>query len=195
MLGLAGDHAVALLPIYTYNHPVLRKKARLIKRPSDDLSGLAVNMLETMHRANGIGLAANQIGSLQRIIVVDISGTDGVDAFAPLVMVNPEVVDNEGQWAIEEGCLSIPELRHEVQRPEKVHLRFRDLSYDLREIEAYGLLGRVILHEIDHLNGVLFIDHINVIKRKLLKGRLNKIDRGEVEVGYDVVSNQPVVAT
>jgi len=186
---------VALLPIYTYNHPVLRKKARLIKRPSDDLSGLAVNMLETMHRANGIGLAANQIGSLQRIIVVDISGTDGVDAFAPLVMVNPEVVDNEGQWAIEEGCLSIPELRHEVQRPEKVHLRFRDLSYDLREIEAYGLLGRVILHEIDHLNGVLFIDHINVIKRKLLKGRLNKIDRGEVEVGYDVVSNQPVVAT
>ena len=76
-----------------------------------------------------------------------------------------------------------------------MHLRFRDLSYDLREIEAYGLLGRVILHEIDHLNGVLFIDHINVIKRKLLKGRLNKIDRGEVEVGYDVVSNQPVVAT
>jgi len=186
---------VALLPIYTYNHPVLRKKARLVKRPSEDLSGLAGNMLETMHRANGIGLAANQIGSLQRIIVVDISGTDGVDAFEPLVMVNPEVVDNEGQWAIEEGCLSIPELRHEVQRPEKVHLRFRDLSYDLREIEAYGLLGRVILHEIDHLNGVLFIDHINVIKRKLLKGRLNKIDRGEVEVNYDVVSNQPTVVT
>ena len=186
---------MALLPIYTYNHPVLRKKARLIKRPSDDLSELAGNMLETMHRANGIGLAANQIGSLQRIIVVDISGTDGVDKFEPLVMVNPELVDNEGQWAIEEGCLSIPELRHEVQRPEKVHLRFRDLSYDLREIEAYGLLGRVILHEIDHLNGVLFIDHINVIKRKLLKGRLNKIDRGEVEVNYDVVSNQPTVVT
>ena len=186
---------MALLPIYTYNHPVLRKKARLIKRPSDDLSELAGNMLETMHRANGIGLAANQIGSLQRIIVVDISGTDGVDRFEPLVMVNPEVVDNEGQWAIEEGCLSIPELRHEVQRPEKVHLRFRDLSYDQREIEAYGLLGRVILHEIDHLNGVLFIDHINAIKKKLLKGRLNKIDRGEVEVNYDVVSNQPTVVT
>ena len=186
---------MALLPVYTYNHPVLRKKARLIKRPSDDLSELAGNMLETMHRANGIGLAANQIGSLQRIIVVDISGTDGVDRFEPLVMVNPEVVDNEGQWAIEEGCLSIPELRHEVQRPEKVHLRFRDLSYDQREIEAYGLLGRVILHEIDHLNGVLFIDHINAIKKKLLKGRLNKIDRGEVEVNYDVVSNQPTVAT
>jgi peptide deformylase len=186
---------VALLPIYTYNHPVLRKKARLIKRPSDDLSELAGNMLETMHRANGIGLAANQVGSLQRIIVVDISGTDGVDTIEPLVMVNPEVVDKEGQWAIEEGCLSIPELRHEVQRPEKVHLRFRDLSYDQREIEAYGLLGRVILHEIDHLNGVLFIDHINAIKRKLLKGRLNKIDRGEIEVGYDVVSNQPAVAT
>ena len=186
---------MALLPIYTYNHPVLRKKARLIKRPSDDLSELAGNMLETMHRANGIGLAANQIGSLQRIIVVDISGTDGVDTFEPLVMVNPEVVDNEGQWAIEEGCLSIPELRHEVERPERVHLRFRDLSYDQREIEAYGLLGRVILHEIDHLNGVLFIDHINAMRRKLLKGRLNKIDRGEVEVNYEVVSNQLTVAT
>jgi len=186
---------VALLPIYTYNHPVLRKKARLIKRPSDDLSELAGNMLETMHRANGIGLAANQIGSLQRIIVVDISGTDGVDTFEPLVMVNPEVVDNEGQWAIEEGCLSIPELRHEVERPERVHLRFRDLSYDQREIEAYGLLGRVILHEIDHLNGVLFIDHIHAMRRKLLKGRLNKIDRGEVEVNYEVVSNQLTVAT
>lgn len=186
---------MALLPIYTYNHPVLRKKARLIKRPSDDLSELAGNMLETMHRANGIGLAANQIGSLQRVIVVDISGTDGVDTFQPLVMVNPEVVDNEGQWAIEEGCLSIPELRHEVERPEKVHLRFRDLSYDTREIEAYGLLGRVILHEIDHLNGVLFIDHINAIRRKLLKGRLNKIDRGEVEVNYELVSNQLTVAT
>jgi peptide deformylase len=186
---------VALLPIYTYNHPVLRKRARLIKRPSDDLSELAGNMLETMHRANGIGLAANQIGSLQRVIVVDISGTDGVDTFQPLVMVNPEVVDNEGQWTIEEGCLSIPELRHEVERPEKVHLRFRDLSYDTREIEAYGLLGRVILHEIDHLNGVLFIDHINAIRRKLLKGRLNKIDRGEVEVNYELVSNQLTVAT
>jgi peptide deformylase len=186
---------VALLPIYTYNHPVLRKKARLVKRPSDELTELAGNMLETMHRANGIGLAANQIGSLQRIIVVDISGTEGVDKFEPLVMVNPELVDNEGQWAIEEGCLSIPELRHEVQRPEKVHLRFRDLSYDQREIEAYGLLGRVILHEMDHLNGVLFIDHINALKRKLLKGRLNKIDRGEVEVNYDVVANQPMVVT
>jgi peptide deformylase len=186
---------VALLPIYTYNHPVLRKKARLVKRPSDELTELAGNMLETMHRANGIGLAANQIGSLQRIIVVDISGTEGVDKFEPLVMVNPELVDNEGQWAIEEGCLSIPELRHEVQRPEKVHLRFRDLSYDQREIEAYGLLGRVILHETDHLNGILFIDHINGLKRKLLKGRLNKIDRGEVEVNYDVMSNQPTVVT
>ena len=186
---------MALLPIYTYNHPVLRKKARLIRRPSDDLSELAGNMLESMHRANGIGLAANQIGSLQRIIVVDISGTDGVEKFDPLVMVNPEVVDNEGQWAIEEGCLSIPELRHEVERPERVHLRFRDLSYDQREIEAYGLLGRVILHEIDHLNGVLFIDHINAMKRKLLKGRLNKIDRGEVDVNYELVSNQLTVAT
>lgn len=186
---------MALLPVYTYNHPVLRKKARLIKRPSDDLNELAANMLETMHRANGIGLAANQIGSLQRIIVVDICGTDGVEKFEPLVMVNPEVVDNEGHWVFEEGCLSVPELRHEVERPEKVHLRFRDLSHDQREIEAYGLLGRVILHEIDHLDGVLFIDHINAIRRKLLKGRLNKIDRGEVGINYEVVSNQPAMVT
>jgi len=181
---------VALLPIYTFNHPVLRKKARTIKHPTADLARTADNMLETMRKANGIGLAANQVGLLQRLIVVDMTGSEGVEKFEPLAMFNPEVVDEEGKWALEEGCLSLPELRDEVLRAERIHLKYRDRNFDVREIEATGMLSRVILHEVDHLNGVLFVDRLSLIKRKLHRGRLNKIDRGELEVEYDVVPNQ-----
>jgi peptide deformylase len=181
---------VALLPIYTYNHPILRKKARSIKSLTPDLGKLADDMLETMHKANGVGLAANQIGSLQRLIVVDMTGSDGVENFEPLALLNPVVTDEEGKWILEEGCLSLPDLRDEVQRPERIRVKYRDRNFDERELEASGMLSRVILHEVDHLNGVLFVDHLNLIKRKLHRGRLNKIDRGELEVDYDVVPNQ-----
>lgn len=184
---------VPMLPIYTYNHPVLRRKARIIKRPNPGLVTAADDMLETMRKANGIGLAANQVGLLQRLIVVDMSGSDGVEKFEPLAMFNPEVIEEEGQWGMEEGCLSIPELRDEVQRAERIRVKFRDRNFEEREIEATGLFSRVILHEVDHLNGVLFVDHLNLLKRKLHRGRLNKIDRGELQVEYDVVPNQPKV--
>jgi peptide deformylase len=187
------EHHVAQLPIYTFNHPVLRKKARSIKQPTAALVQTADDMLETMHKANGIGLAANQVGLLQRLIVVDMTGSEGVESFEPLAMFNPEVVDEEGKWALEEGCLSLPELRDEVQRAERIRVRYRDRNFDKREIEATGMLSRVILHEVDHLNGVLFVDHLSLLKRKLHRGRLNKIDRGELEVEYDVVPNQPKV--
>jgi peptide deformylase len=187
------EHTVAQLPIYTYNHPVLRKKARTIKQPTAALVGTADDMLETMHKANGIGLAANQVGLLQRLIVVDMTGSEGVEKFEPLAMFNPEVVEEEGKWAMEEGCLSLPELRDEVQRAERIRVKYRDRNFDAREIEATGMLSRVILHEVDHLNGVLFVDHLSLIKRKLHRGRLNKIDRGDLEVEYDVVPNQPKV--
>jgi peptide deformylase len=182
---------VAILPIYTYDQPVLRKKARPVKAASEELSVLASDMLETMHKASGIGLAANQVGSLERVIVVDMSGMEEVKDFVPLIMLNPEVVAKEGTWVLEEGCLSIPEIREEVERADKIKVRFRDLSFAEGEIEAEGMLGRVIQHEIDHLNGILFFDHLNAVKRKLLRGRLNKITRGEIEVDYPVVSNSP----
>jgi peptide deformylase len=152
-------------------------------------------MLETMRKANGIGLAGNQVGLLQRIIVVDIADADEFKNVPPLIMLNPEVVGEEGEWAMEEGCLSIPEIREEVVRPETIHVRYNDPDFEQCEIEARGLLGRVILHEIDHLNGVLFIDHLSGLKRKMLRGRLNKIRRGETEVTYPiVVESLPVLA-
>lgn len=180
---------MAIVPIYLYDQPVLRKKAKPIRAVDEDLVRLAVDMLETMHQANGIGLAANQVGSLYRIIVVDLSGMEDAGDAKPLVLLNPEVVSEAGTWVLEEGCLSIPDIREEVERAEQIRVKFRDLENREQILDADGMLGRVILHEIDHLNGVLFFDHLNAVKRKLLRGRLNKIRRGEVEVHYPVVTS------
>ncbi len=180
---------MSVLPIFVLDQSVLRKKAKPVRHVDGTLATLARDMLETMQKANGIGLAANQVGSLQRIIVVDISGMEESSEVPSIVMVNPAVVEEEGCWSMEEGCLSIPDIREEVERAERIRVRFRDLEFAEKEMEADGLLGRVILHEIDHLNGVLFIDRIGSVKRKLLRGRLNKLRRGDFEVAYPVVSN------
>jgi peptide deformylase len=176
------------LPIYIYDDPLLRRKARAVREVDPELRKLAEDMMETMRSAHGIGLAANQVGSLQRIIVVDVSGMEETPDVPPLVLINPEVVHEEGSWTMEEGCLSIPDIREEVERPELVRVRFKDLDFKDHEIEAGGILSRVILHELDHLNGVLFIDRLGAVKRKLLRGRLNKIRRGEYEAAYPVAS-------
>lgn len=202
---------MAILPIYTYGQPVLRKRAKPVKHVTDALKRFVDDMFETMHHANGIGLAANQVGALDRVIVVDISDIEekpyeGVgEAAMPsavrpeqpkrLVMINPEILSSSGSWKMEEGCLSIPEIRDEVTRAETIRVRFRDLEFREHELEADGLLGRVVLHEVDHLNGVLFIDHLGVVKQKLLRGRLNKIARGEIVTKYPIVANASSLAT
>lgn len=201
---------MAILPIYTYGQSVLRKRAKPVKQVTRELKNFVDDMIETMHHANGIGLAANQVGSLERIIVVDISDVDdkpheGVGEAAnaatlspeqpkKLVLLNPEILSSAGSWKMEEGCLSIPDIRDEVERAETIRVRYRDLEFRERELDADGLLGRVILHEIDHLNGILFIDHLGAMKQKLLRGRLNKIQRGEVETKYPIVNNAATVA-
>lgn len=189
---------MSVLPIYTYGQQVLKKKARPVRAVDDHLRRFADDMFETMYNSHGIGLAANQVGALDRVIVVDISDMeemqnlpDGVPGKTPLVLLNPEVVSEQDSWIMEEGCLSIPEIREEVERAETIRVRYRDIDFAQRELDAYGLLGRVLLHEIDHLNGILFIDRLNIVKRKLLRGRLNKIRRGEVEVMYPVVAEEP----
>jgi peptide deformylase len=191
---------VSVLPIYTYGQQVLRKKAKPIRAAEDRLRTFAGDMFETMTNSHGIGLAANQVGALERIIVVDVSDLDEIQNLpddapgkAPIALLNPEVISEEGSWTMEEGCLSIPEIREEVERAERVHVRYRDLDFNERELVADGMLGRVLLHEIDHLNGILFIDRLNLVKRKLLRGRLNKIRKGEVEVMYPVVAEEPQV--
>lgn len=176
-----------VLPIYLFGQSVLRKKARPVKQTDGTIAQFATDMVETMQQANGIGLAANQVGDLRRLIVVDLSAMEETKDKPPFALINPEVIVNEGELTMEEGCLSIPQLREEVTRPETIKVRFHDLAFSEQEISASGLLARVLLHEIDHLNGVLFIDHLHAVKRKLLRGRLNKISKGEVEVDYPIV--------
>lgn len=193
---------MAILPIYIYNQPVLRKKAKPVKSVDEELIKFVEDMFETMHKASGIGLAANQVGSVQRVIVVDISdivkerlasGEADAEDFspeerAPIVMINPVVLQEEGEFVMEEGCLSIPDIREEVKRAEAIQVKYKDLNMREQELFADGLFARVILHEIDHLNGVLFIDRLGKMKQKLLKGRLNKIRKGEIEVSYPIVT-------
>ncbi len=147
-----------------------------------------MNMFETMNHAQGIGLAANQVGSLERIIVVDVSEVEGYEDVKPLAMINPEIVARDGFATMEEGCLSIPEVRDEVERAEGIIVRYHDTNFELQEIEAHELLARVIMHEVDHINGVLFLDHLTAAKRKLHKEQLDKIKLGEIEVSYPVIS-------
>ncbi len=181
---------MSLLPIYTYGAPVLRKKAKPVDAVSDEILRLALNMFETMHKAQGIGLAATQVGSLHRVLVVDLEGVEGYEDLRSLTVINPEIVSREGLWTMEEGCLSIPEVRDDVERPEQIVLRYRDANFDEYELTASGLLSRVLLHEIDHLNGVLFIDHLSPARKELHAEQLRRVEKGEIEVGYPIVTAQ-----
>ncbi len=179
---------MAVLPIYVYDQAVLRKKAKPVQKVDEHLARFVDDMFETMRKANGVGLAANQVGSLQRVVVIDVSGYEGMENVKPLVLLNPRIVEEgEEEVTMEEGCLSLPELRDEVGRPEMVTVEYQDLDLQKQLIEADGILARVLQHEIDHLNGVLFIDRLGSVRRKLLRGRLNKILKGEVEANYPIV--------
>jgi peptide deformylase len=184
-----------VLPIYVYGQPVLRRKARTVRHVTEDLRAFVRDMFDTMESAGGIGLAANQVGTTERIVVVDITDMEETQSLPdhhparkPLVLINPVVEAAEGSWVMQEGCLSIPDIRDEVERAERFVLRYQDLHLKDHEIAADGLFARVVLHEVDHLDGVLFIDHLSGLKRKLLRGRLNKITRGETETEYPVVA-------
>ncbi len=179
---------MATLPIYTYGASVLRKKAHPVKQVSDSVVKLIMDMFETMRKANGVGLAATQVGNMNRVITIDVSDNEEYKDVKPLALINPEILEHRGHIRMEEGCLSIPDVRDEVERDETVKVRFRDANFQPVELEATGLLARVILHEIDHLNGVLFVDHISSIRKKLHHKALKQIQRGEMEVSYPVVT-------
>jgi peptide deformylase len=189
---------MSVLPIYLFGTKVLRKKASPVLELDSDTVKLVYDMFETMRSSNGIGLAANQVGTLKRVIVIDISdveeepGAEAVNSSdtppKKLVIINPEVVSDSGSWAMEEGCLSIPDLRGEVTRAEEITLEYHDGNFERQRLTAGGLLARVILHEIDHLDGVLFIDHMSKPRRALLRSELNEIKSGRVETSYPVVT-------
>lgn len=181
-----------ILPIYIYNHPVLRQRALPIRHVDDAIRALADNMFETMYNANGIGLAANQVGLRHAMIVVDISDMDEGDGTPPLCLLNPRIAaSSETEIEYEEGCLSVPGIRDLVVRPDAVTVEFDDLELRHHRIEASGLLARVLQHEIDHLNGVYFFDRVSPVRRALLKNKLKKIERGNFECSYPTV--HPVV--
>lgn len=185
-----------ILPIYPYGHPILRVETEPIEAMTPEIEALISDMIETMHNAAGIGLAAPQVGRTERLFVADLRpmAEDIEDELGelpewaqhPLVFINPWIVDEDeaSLCDYEEGCLSIPDLRELVTRPDVVRLRYRDHDFVEREIEATGVLARVVQHETDHLDGVLFVDHLSPLRRRLLKRRLREIARGEVEADY-----------
>ena len=163
---------MALLPIVQYPDPILAKTAEVVTEFNDELKQLAADMAETMYAAPGIGLAANQVGVLKRIIVIDIT-EDHSDL---RVFVNPEVVaHSEELEEFEEGCLSLKGLYEKVKRPDRVKVRAQDLDGKPFELEADGLLAVCVQHEIDHLHGVVFIDHLSRLKKDRAKVKLRKL--------------------
>ena len=167
--------------IRMYGDPVLHEKALPIEAITEEEHQIAKKMLATMYsNPIGIGLAATQVGILKRLIVIDIDRDDPDNA--PIVLINPEILEQEGESVIEEGCLSIPELKAEVKRPEKVIVSARTLDDEEIIIEDGSLLSRVLQHEIDHLNGVLFVDHLSRKKQKRLKAKLRQIRQECAEI-------------
>jgi peptide deformylase len=163
---------MAVLEICTFPDRVLLEEAEPISAIDREVAKLADDMAETMYNAPGVGLAANQVGVPRKLIVVDTSRRDPDSQL--IVIVNPEIVSAEGLITMEEGCLSVPDYQAEVTRYQKVKVRGLDLQGKSLELDAEGLLAVVLQHEIDHVNGKLFIDHLSRLKRELCKRRLLK---------------------
>ncbi|MFQ5676547.1 MAG: peptide deformylase [bacterium] len=168
---------MAPLEIIKYGHPILRLKAEEIKTVDDSIRTLADEMIATMEIAEGIGLAAPQVAKPLALCVVNTGLIE--DGAAPRTYINPVILRNEGSATMEEGCLSIPEIREDVIRPATIALKYLDLEGVEHEESCEGMLARVLQHEIDHLNGVLFIDRISPMRRKLLARRLRDIANGK----------------
>jgi len=162
-----------IYPIVKYGDPVLEKPAAAVTEFNDELRKLVDNMFESMYAAHGVGLAAPQIGISKRIAVIDVTFKE--DPEAKIVLVNPEIVHTEGRQNSSEGCLSLPEFRENVTRAFKVTARAQNLKGDTIEVTGEELLARALLHEIDHLNGKLYIGHISALKRDMMKRKIRKL--------------------
>ncbi len=182
---------MSVLPIVTYNDPVLRKKTKPVEENNKELQTLIDDMFDTMYNSQGVGLAAPQIGKEIQLFVMDADGiteeTEEED-LGPLVFINPQIEEKSGEKIkLEEGCLSIPDVRDDVVRPDKVVVEYLDRNFEKKKITATGWSSRVIQHEYDHLQGVLFVDYLSAFKRRLHRSLLKKIDKGTLEIEYPVV--------
>jgi len=175
-----------ILPIYAYGQPVLRKKASDIDAQYPDLNALIDNMFETMYDSNGIGLAAPQIGLSIRLFLVDGSEIEDINPKGfKEVFINPVIEEEFGtEWEFEEGCLSIPDVRAHVKRKGELSIRYFDRNWNEHIKTFNGMAARIIQHEYDHIEGVLFTDRISPLKRNMLKRRMEGISKGRVNVDY-----------
>ncbi|HQV53790.1 MAG: peptide deformylase [Flavobacteriales bacterium] len=184
-----------ILPIRAYGDPVLKKMTQDIEPDHPGLKQLIADMFETMYAANGVGLAAPQVGLGIRMFIVDASPFAEDEDGNPTdeaklkdfkkVFINPYIVEEEGEeWPFEEGCLSIPNIREEVFREPRIVLQYQDENFKEYEVEFDGMAARVIQHEHDHLDGILFTDRLKPLRRRLLNGKLRDISRGDTEVKY-----------
>ena len=159
--------------VIIFGDSILRKKALQVAKIDDRIRDLSARMFEVMKKARGVGLAANQVGALDRLVVIDTNRGDTKGHC--FTLINPELIGSKGEVRLEEGCLSFPDLSAEVERPEKVGFAATGLDGKRFEFEAEGILARAVQHEIDHLNGVLFIDHLGTTKKMLLKKQLEEL--------------------
>ena len=171
---------MAILEIYTFPDQILRKKAETVTVFDQELERTVQSMLETMYVSSGIGLAAIQAGILKQIIVIDLkSGEEDERLREPYVFINPKIVTQSGTTVSEEGCLSVIDFRGEIQRAEKITVEYQDVTGEIQKMEAEEMMSICLQHEIDHLNGVLFIDHLPLLKQKMVKKRLKKLAKVE----------------
>jgi peptide deformylase len=189
------------LPIVAYGHPVLRKVAQDIDKDYPALDQFISDMWETMYASNGVGLAAPQVGRDIRVFVMDSAqifanqdeDEKKEDAYPDApgikeVFINAHIVEEHGDdWAYNEGCLSIPKIREDIYRAEEVTLSYLDANFKPHTRTFNGITGRIILHEYDHIDGKLFIDHLSPLKRKLLKRKLDDISKGNIRVDYKML--------
>ena len=184
-----------ILPIVAYGENILKTKAVNITSGYPELRKLINDMWETMYNANGVGIAAPQIGKSIRLFVIDASpfsedkeiSDDEISTLKNFkkVFINPEIIDETGdEWNFMEGCLSIPNIREDIKRKEKITIKYYNESFEEIELDLEGLAARVVQHEYDHIEGVLFTDKLSSLKKKLLKGKLNDISKGKIKTEY-----------
>ena len=184
-----------ILPIVAYGSPVLKKKAKDITKDYPKLDELIANMWETMYGARGVGLAAPQIGLPIRLFIIDpepfaddddVSEEEGKQLEdSKMVFINAKIIEESGdEWVFNEGCLSIPELTEDVFRKPNILIEYFDENFEKHTREFNGIAARVIQHEYDHIEGILFTDRLSSLKKRLIKGKLNNISKGIVDVGY-----------
>ncbi|MCD4664374.1 MAG: peptide deformylase [Bacteroidales bacterium] len=180
-----------VLPVLAYGHPLLRRTAKEINKDYPGLKELIENMFETMYITNGVGLAAPQVNLSIRMFVVDASPfADEIPEAAGFkrALINPEIIEEKGEeWMFNEGCLSIPEVREDVLRKPEIRIRYYDENFEFHDEKFNNVMARIIQHEYDHLQGIMFVDRVSNIRKMLLKRKLSDISKGNIDVKYKMI--------